>query len=101
MPTLVLRLHALLMSHQSAYPDLLHTAMALVKVVAREEYHVYEDFLGDGAPQPPASVRKGASDIGPMKKGAWRLEVYLDRVRDLGLKSLEMGESIFAVPAAQ
>lgn len=74
--------------------------MALVKVVAREEYHVYEDFLSNDAPQPAASARKNGVDISPIKKGAWRLEVYLDRVRELGLKSLEMGESIFAVPVA-
>ncbi|ORY33501.1 putative nuclear pore complex protein [Naematelia encephala] len=71
-PDLVLRLHTLLMSHASRFPQLKQQALDLTKVVAAEENHIYEEFFGWGQEQ-----------------GAGRLVVYLEKVREAGLEALK------------
>jgi nuclear pore complex protein Nup107 len=80
-PDLVLRLHHRLVDNRIHLPDarLLQRALDLTKLVAAEEYHVYEEFLGrDDRP--------------------YRLVAYLDQVREASLAALaDGGASPFVV----
>jgi len=67
-----MRLHNLLMTHQSAIPELLEKALNLTKIVASEEHSVYAEFLGH-------------------EDDTYRLVAYLDKVREASLVSLERG----------
>lgn len=67
-----MRLHNLLMTHQSANPELLEKALNLTKIVASEEHSVYAEFLGH-------------------EDDTYRLVAYLDKVREASLVSLERG----------
>lgn len=80
-PDLVLRLHTLLISHSQFFPDLVQTALELTKTVAREDNHVYEEFLGGGA---------GGDGVG-------KLGVYLERVREAGMMAIQMGGTGFQI----
>ncbi len=71
-PDLILRLHNLLMSQRHHFPALLQQALDLTKIVAAEENHVYEEFLG--------------RDENP-----YRLIAYLERMREASLAALEGG----------
>ena len=71
-PDLVLRLHNLLISQRHHFPLLLQYALDLTKIVAAEEFHVYEEFFG--------------RDDNP-----YRLIAYLERIREAGLGALEGG----------
>lgn len=71
-PDLILRLHNLLLSHRVHFPVLLQQALDLTKIVAAEEFHVYQEFLG--------------RDDNP-----YRLIAYLERVREASLAALEGG----------
>lgn len=65
-------LHNLLLSLQSADPDLLEKALNLTKIVASEEHGVYVEFLGH-------------------KDDTYRLVAYLDKIREASSVSLERG----------
>jgi nuclear pore complex protein Nup107 len=67
-----MRLHTLLMTHQSAIPELLEKALDLTKIVASEEHGVYAEFLGH-------------------EDDTYRLVAYLDKIRQASLVSLERG----------
>lgn len=67
-----MRLHNLLMTHQSAIPELLEKALNLTKIVASEEHSVYAEFLGH-------------------EDDTYRLVAYLEKVREASLVSLERG----------
>jgi nuclear pore complex protein Nup107 len=73
-PDLVLRLHHVLVDNRARLPDapLLQRALDLTKLVAAEEHHVYDEFLGQ--------------DDRP-----FRLVAYLDRVREASLDALAAG----------
>lgn len=73
-PDLVLRLHHRLVDNRGTLPDarLLQRALDLTKLVAAEEYHVYDEFLG--------------RDQNP-----FRLVAYLEQVREASLAALEDG----------
>jgi nuclear pore complex protein Nup107 len=58
------------MTHQSSFPTLLEKALNLTKVVASEDYGVYAEFLGH-------------------EDDTYRLAVYLDKIREASLVSLE------------
>ena len=74
-----MRLHDLLVTHKSHHPIFLQRALDLSKVVASEEYHVYEEFFG----------RAG---------DPYRLEAYLSNVREASLAALQSGSgSTFVV----
>jgi nuclear pore complex protein Nup107 len=70
-----MRLHNLLMTHQSAIPELLDKALNLTKIVASEEHSVYAEFLGH-------------------EDDTYRLVAYLDEVREASLVSLERGGGV-------
>ena len=75
-PDLVLRLHRQLVDNKNYLPDarLLQRALDLTKLVAAEQYHVYEEFLGrDDKP--------------------YRLVAYLESVREASLAALADGSS--------
>ena len=74
-PDLVLRLHNLLMAHQSAIPELLAKALDLTKIVATEDHAVYAEFLGH-------------------EDDTYRLVAYLDKVREASLVSLARGHVV-------
>ncbi|WVR07722.1 hypothetical protein IAU60_004764 [Kwoniella sp. DSM 27419] len=78
-PDLVLQLHALLLSHHTTFPRMLDRAFELVKIVAEEDNHIYEEFL-------PRQVGTGGAG------GAGRLEVYLEKVREVGMEGLRAGK---------
>ncbi|RSH80942.1 Nucleoporin nup84 [Apiotrichum porosum] len=71
-PDLVLRLHNRLVDNRELFPALLQRALDMTKLVAAEDYHVYEEFLG--------------SDDKP-----YRLVAYLDRVREASMAALQSG----------
>jgi nuclear pore complex protein Nup107 len=70
-----MRLHNLLMTHQSAIPELLEKALNLTKIVASEEHSVYAEFLGH-------------------EDDTYRLVAYLEKVREASLVSLERGGGV-------
>jgi nuclear pore complex protein Nup107 len=70
-----MRLHNLLMTHQSAIPELLDKALNLTKIVASEEHSVYAEFLGH-------------------EDDTYRLVAYLEKVREASLVSLERGGGV-------
>lgn len=73
-PDLVMRLHKRLVDDRHRFPQLLQEALDLTKIVASEEYHVYEEFLGrDNRP--------------------YRLYSYLDHVREASMFALEGGST--------
>ncbi|KAK8853177.1 hypothetical protein IAR55_003879 [Kwoniella newhampshirensis] len=76
-PDLILRLHHLLLTHSTLFPDLLKRAMELIQVVAEEDNHIYDEFL-------PRARAPGAG-------GAGKLVVYLEKVREVGLEVLKLG----------
>ena len=91
-PDLVLRLHDLLFAHREAFPRLLQQAMDLTKIVADEDNHIYEEFLG------PSRVTRKSGRGGPAT-GAEKLVVYLEKIREVGLAMLQSGsESAFELP---
>lgn len=65
-----MRLHNLLMTHQSTIPELLEKALNLTKVVASEEHGLYAEFLGH-------------------EDDTFRLVAYLEKIREASLVSLE------------
>jgi nuclear pore complex protein Nup107 len=58
------------MTHQPSFPALLEKALNLTKVVASEDYGVYAEFLGH-------------------EDDTYRLAIYLDKIREASLVSLE------------
>lgn len=68
-PDLVMRLHNLLMSNRHIHPPFLQHALDLTKIVADEDYHVYEEFFGKG-------------------DNPYRLVAYLERIRECSIEAL-------------
>ncbi|WVQ84716.1 hypothetical protein IAT38_006873 [Cryptococcus sp. DSM 104549] len=90
-PDLILRLHALLVTHSAVFPEFLAKALELAVVVADDEYGVYEGFLPVGG--------SGKGEVGGAEGS--RLVVYLEKVREVGLLALKSGSgSAFKVGAA-
>lgn len=73
-PDLVMRLHTLLFENRKRFPQLLQEALDLTKVVAAEDYHVYEEFLG-------------------RDNVATRLIAYLNSVRAASMAALQGGST--------
>jgi nuclear pore complex protein Nup107 len=65
------------MTHQPSFPTLLEKALNLTKVVASEDYGVYAEFLGH-------------------EDDTYRLAVYLDKIREASLVSLEQNGRVGA-----
>ncbi|ORX40632.1 nuclear pore protein 84/107 [Kockovaella imperatae] len=81
-PDLTVRLHDLLVAHKAHQPILLQRALDLSKVVAAEEYHVYQEFFGRSGGDP------------------YRLSAYLERIREASLEALKSGSgAAFVVKA--
>ncbi|BEI86919.1 hypothetical protein CcaverHIS002_0702650 [Cutaneotrichosporon cavernicola] len=73
-PDLVMRLHTLLVEHHTRFPQLLQDALDMTVLVASQEYHVYEEFIGRDT-------------------DASRLVAYLDHVREASMSALAAGSS--------
>ena len=73
-PELVLRLHARLFAARNLFPIMLQHAMGIVKIVAEEQNHAYEEFLLSGT-----------------RHDAGKLGIYLSMVREVALATLETG----------
>ncbi|WVQ67012.1 uncharacterized protein L199_005204 [Kwoniella botswanensis] len=76
-PSLILQLHQLLIQKSTTFPELLDKALELIKIVAKEDNHLYEEFL-------PSSTGGGA--------GEGKLGLYLERVREVGMVALKVGK---------
>jgi len=84
-PELILRLHNLLISNSKHFPQYVETALDLTKVVAKDENALYADFFT------PDNGRAGS---------AWKLELYLDKIREASLMLLARGgDSVFSTLA--
>ncbi|WVR00241.1 hypothetical protein IAU59_007383 [Kwoniella sp. CBS 9459] len=93
-PDLILRLHTLLIDTYrentsnatgtgqsdtlTPFEGLLDKCFELIKIVAEEENHIYEEFLPRG---------------GGGGGGSERLEVYLEKIRQVGLEALRVGKA--------
>lgn len=73
-PDLVMRLHERLMSNHKRFPRLLQAALDMCTLVAAQEHHVYEEFIGRDS-------------------DASRLINYLDHVREASMAALAAGSS--------
>lgn len=80
-PDLVMRMHERLTSNHTRFPRLLQAALDMCTLVAAQEHHVYEEFIGRDA-------------------DASRLVNYLDHVREASMAALAAGSSDpFRAPA--
>lgn len=84
-PHLVLRLHNTLIEQSVLFPYFLQRALELASIVADGRYRVYEGFL------PLATIAGGAEMVGGGEKGVSRLEVYMDKIREVALEVLKSG----------
>ncbi|OCF38190.1 nuclear pore complex protein Nup107 [Kwoniella heveanensis BCC8398] len=102
-PDLILRLHTLLIGTYrdntnqpsggstggnnssdalTPFEGLLDKCFELIKIVAEEENHIYEEFLP-----------RGDASAGGSGAGSGRLEVYLEKIRQVGLEALRVGRA--------
>ncbi|OWT37305.1 nuclear pore complex protein Nup107 [Cryptococcus neoformans Bt1] len=84
-PDLILRLHNALTEQSALFPYFLQRALELASIVADGRYRVYEGFL------PLATIAGGAEVVGGGEKGVSRLEVYMDKIREVALEVLKSG----------
>nr|XP_019044194.1 nuclear pore complex protein Nup107 [Kwoniella bestiolae CBS 10118]OCF23124.1 nuclear pore complex protein Nup107 [Kwoniella bestiolae CBS 10118] len=73
-PSLILQLHQLLLLRSDTFPELLDKALELIKIVAKEDNHLYEEFLPSQG------------------SGEGKLGVYLEKVREVGMVCLRVGK---------
>ncbi|ODN81544.1 hypothetical protein L202_01963 [Cryptococcus amylolentus CBS 6039] len=83
-PDLILRLHSTLIAQSFLFPTYLQKALQLATIVADAKYRVYEGFL------PLSAISRGAG-AGVGREKVPRLEVYLDKVREVALEALKSG----------
>ncbi|KAE8539556.1 hypothetical protein D1P53_004658 [Cryptococcus gattii VGV] len=84
-PDLILRLHNTLIEQSALFPYLLQRALELAGIVADGRYQVYESFL------PLATIAGGMEVVGEGGKAVNRLEVYMDKIREVALEVLKSG----------
>lgn len=84
-PDLILRLHNTLIEQSALFPYFLQRAIELAGIVADGRYQVYESFL------PLAAIAGGMEVVGEGEKAVNRLEVYMDKIREVALEALKSG----------
>ncbi|WWC91661.1 uncharacterized protein L201_006607 [Kwoniella dendrophila CBS 6074] len=79
-PDLILQLHELLISKVESLPEndiLIEKLLELIKIVAKEQNHLYEEFLSTNSEQSNNNIK---------------LETYLEKIRQVGLICLKNGK---------